>query len=90
MPIDEEAILGTMQILTAWNPLGDRAGEIEDLDNYRIEAIDILFSIRINLPGKSPVEIVQSVLNSAFDLSLSLGECRKPAEKIADILSMHQ
>ena len=86
MSTDEATVLSTMQILTKWNPLDDRACEIEDLDNYRTEAMDILFHIRIGLSGKSPVELVQSVLNSAFGLSLSLAECREPAEKITALL----
>ncbi|OQA95656.1 MAG: hypothetical protein BWY22_02103 [Bacteroidetes bacterium ADurb.Bin217] len=31
------------KILIEWNPLGNRAKEISDLNNYETEAIDILF-----------------------------------------------
>lgn len=90
MSTDEATVLNTMQILTKWNPLDDRSVEIDDLDDYRTEAQDILFHVRVGLLGESPVEIVQNVLNSAFDLSLSLDECREPAEKITAFLSMQK
>ncbi len=47
MAITEEQIRKTMDLLTTWNPLGDRAMTIGDLDNYRTEAIDILFHLRL-------------------------------------------
>ncbi len=47
MAITEDQIRKTMDLLTTWNPLGDRAMTIGDLDNYRTEAIDILFHLRL-------------------------------------------
>lgn len=41
--MNEELIEKVKQILTEWNPLGDYASEVEDLNNYETEAIDILF-----------------------------------------------
>ena len=90
MATSEVDILNTMQVLTKWNPLGDRAAEITDLDDYRTEAQDILFHISIGLSGKSPAELVQSVLNSAFSLSLTLDECREPAQQIMWRTSFHK
>jgi len=89
MPTSEADILNTMQVLSQWNPLGERAADVDDLDGYRTEAQDILFHVRIGLSGKSPAELVQSVLNSAFDLSLTLDECREPARQIMSRTSMH-
>ena len=71
-----------MRVLSAWNPLGDRASEIEDLDDYRTEAQDVLFHIDLGVSGKTPTELVQSVLNTAFDLSLTLEDCREVASQI--------
>ena len=34
-----------MKILTDWNPLGNKASKISDLDNYSTEADDIIFNI---------------------------------------------
>ena len=76
-----------MHVLTKWNPLGDMATTVRDLDNYRTEAIDILFNI--GMPG-SPTNfarIVQSVLNQAFDLDLSLDDCLGAAGKIKQIVN---
>lgn len=41
--MDDELIEKVKLILTEWNPLGDQASQIDDLDNYETEAIDILF-----------------------------------------------
>ena len=75
MAIPEEQIRKTMDLLTTWNPLGDRAMTIGDLDNDRTEAIDILFHLRLAGPSANSARIVQDVMNQAFDLSLSLQEC---------------
>lgn len=75
MAIQEEKIRKTMNLLTTWNPLGDKVKTIRDLDNYRTEAIDILFNLHLAGPSANPARIVQKVLNQAFDLSLSLEEC---------------
>ena len=75
MAIPEEQIRKTMDLLATWNPLGDRAMTIGDLDKYRTEAIDILFHLRLVGSTANAARIVQDVMNQAFDLSLSLEEC---------------
>lgn len=75
MAIPEEQIRKTVDLLTTWNPLGDRAMTIGDLENYRTEAIDILFHLRLAGPNANPARIVQDVMSQTFDLSLSLQEC---------------
>lgn len=87
MTIPEEHIQKTMQILTNWNPLGVRANLIKDLDNYRTEAIDILFHIDSNFTSADPSVVVRDVLNEAFDLSLSHDECSNVAHEIVKIKS---
>jgi len=86
MGISEVDILNTMQILTKRNPLGDRRDEIDDLDDYRTEAQDILFLLGFDLHRQSPVRIVQDVLNQAFHLSLSVEECRAPKKQILGVI----
>jgi len=86
MSIPEEHIQKVMQLLVAWNPLGDRVNSIEKLDDYRTEAIDILFHLSLNGPNASPARIVQDVLNEAFDLSLSLEECMNVGRKISTLV----
>ena len=87
MAIPEEHIQKVIDLLTAWNPLGDRADSVEDLDNYRSEAIDILFTLELEGFKSTPVRIVRDVLNQAFDLSLSLEECMDIGRKILTVVS---
>ena len=86
MAIPEEKIRKTMDLLTTWNPLGDKAKTIGDLDNYRTEAIDILFNLQLADPSANPAQIVQNVLNQAFDLSLSLEECADVGREIQEFV----
>ncbi len=87
MSIPEEHIEKVMQLIVDWNPLGDRANTIEDLDDYRTEAIDILFHLSLNGPSTSSARIVRDVLNEAFGLSLSLEECMYVGQKISTLLA---
>jgi hypothetical protein len=84
--IPEEKIRKTMDLLTTWNPLGDKAKTIWDLDNYRTEAIDILFNLQLADPSANPARIVQKVLNQAFDLSLSLEDCADVGHEIQEFV----
>ena len=81
--MQEKDIQSVMDILTKWNPLGEKAKNILDLNNYRTEAIDILFNI--GLFQNDVVDVVQSVINGAFDLSLNKKECEKTAKEIFNI-----
>ena len=75
------------KILYEWNPLGDDASKIKDLDGYRTEAIDIIFHLSISKNRANAENIVMEVLNQAFDLSLPKLECVGPARKILNILN---
>ncbi len=86
MAIPEEKIQKTMELLTTWNPLGDKAKTIRDLGNYRTEAIDILINLQLADPRANPARIVQKVLNQAFDLSVSLEECAEVGRQIGELL----
>ena len=81
------------KVLTKWNPLGDRAVQITDLNNYETEATDIVFHcnieispIKIKDPQKRVHVIVKDVLEGAYDLNLSDEECEKPVKDILKIL----
>jgi len=87
MTIHNEQIQKVMKILSEWNPLGTRAITISDLDNYKTEAIDILFNLNLR-KGNASI-IVQQVLNQAFDLSLSMEDCTAVGRKIKDIIIKH-
>jgi hypothetical protein len=43
--IEDYEIEEVAKILTEWNPLGDDAKKIKDLNGYRTEAIDIIFNL---------------------------------------------
>jgi hypothetical protein len=87
MPITDEKIEQVSRVLSEWNPLGDRADTIPDLDGYRIEAADILRTLNLfNLFGSAnPAATIQVVLNQAFEISLGIDECRDAASRIAAI-----
>jgi hypothetical protein len=87
MAIPEEHILKVMQLLVTWNPLGSRAHDIEDLNDYRTEAIDILFNVSLRGPNVSSAQIVQYILNEAFDLTLSLEDCLDIGREISQLTS---
>ncbi len=75
------------KILNEWNPLGDEAVYVQDLDGYKTESIDILFHIKMS-NGKSGVEkIVMEVLNEAFEIELTRNECSEVAIRIFRFLS---
>ena len=75
------------KILSDWNPLGDKAGTVQDLNGYRTEAIDIISVSGLPMLGDSVESAVRTVLNQAFDLSLSVEDCAESATKIASILN---
>jgi len=85
MTMSDKQIEKIMHVLTEWNPLGDMAASVRDLDNYRTEANDILFDIY--MPGSSTnlAKTVQNVLNQAFGLDLSLDDCLDAAAAIKQI-----
>jgi len=91
--MEDETINKVKHILNEWNPLGEKAGKIKDLNEYETEAIDILFYIDLEITSKRPVEVkkqiqrfLKLILNEAFNIELTNEECRIPAEKIYQIL----
>ncbi|MBW1785255.1 MAG: hypothetical protein JRK53_01350 [Deltaproteobacteria bacterium] len=75
------------KILNEWNPLGDDANKIKDLDGYRTEATDIIFHLSISKNRANVENIVMEILNQAFDLSLTKSECVGPTQKILAIVN---
>ena len=75
------------KILTEWNPLGDDAKKIKDLNDYRTEAMDIISSLEIYKNRMSAENIIREVLNQAFDLYLTENECIAPTQKILNVLN---
>ena len=82
----EELIDQIASILEKWNPLGEKASSIPDLDGYRVEAIDILSTINI-ISGSNKVErAINQVLAQAFDLELDKSELSRIAMEVKNTI----
>jgi len=76
------------KVLSEWNPLGDDAERVNDLDGYKTESIDILFELESSRMNNANVrKVVMQVLNEAFDVELIENECSDAATRIIGILS---
>jgi hypothetical protein len=75
------------RILSEWNPLGDEATKVPDLDSYKAESIDILFHIKKSTGKASLEKIMMQVLNEAFDIELTQNDCSDAASKIFRVLN---
>lgn len=84
--MNETQITKVAAVLSEWNPLGNKAHDIPDLDGYRIEAIDIIATFHSPFGGATERSTVMTVLI----LSLSEKDCAEPARKIALILKQHR
>jgi hypothetical protein len=75
------------RILSEWNPLGDEAAKVPDLDNYETESIDILFHINKSTGKASLEKIMMQVLNEAFGIELTQNDCSDAARRIFRVLN---
>ena len=82
---EDENIIEISKILTEWNPLGERAAAMNDLNNYQTEAVDILSTI--DLYGHSPKKATSAVLQEAFLIDLEETELDHYSRKIQAILA---
>jgi len=86
MEPSDEQLKEIAQVLDDWNPLGDKAKSVRDLDGYTTEAEDIAFGLSIIESDTNVPEMICNVLYEAFDLDLSVDDCLEAAELIAAIL----
>lgn len=84
--MNDTQITKVAEVLSEWNPLGNKAHDIPDLDGYRTEAIDIIAAFQFPVGRATPSSRVMTILNEAFNLSLNENDCAEPATKIALIL----
>ena len=85
--MNEDQIINVAKVLEEWNPLGEAANTVEQLDGYRYEAIDIISTIQIvNGPGKIK-ESIEQVLTQAFNIELNQVKLVEAANKIKSIIS---
>jgi len=80
--MNEELIKNIQEILTSWNPLGDRAKSISDLNDYEIEATDILFHTNRHNSVDQVTTLTKDVLNEAFILQITREEAKPYAKQI--------
>jgi hypothetical protein len=85
--MNEEQIEKVKQILTEWNPLGDFAAKVPDLDNYDTEGNDLAFYIDKKSSVSKINKLLIEILEQAFDYPVDLEESISYAEKIKNILS---
>ena len=84
--MNEEQVIAVANILARWNPLGEGARDVTDLDGYRVEAADIIVGLKIRGSSVKPERLVMEVLNQAFELNVPLQSCIGPAQEIVAIL----
>jgi hypothetical protein len=69
-------------ILSEWNPLGEQASQISDLENYEIEATDILFHINKKNSAEQISKMIKTVLGQAFGIEVDNEKSLVVANKI--------
>lgn len=84
--MNEKHIRIIQKILTNWNPLGDRAENISDLNGYEIEATDILFHLKKPYSIDKIITLLINVLEEAFRLQISREEARPYAKHIYEAI----
>ena len=85
--MNEKLIMSVANILEEWNPLGEQATSISDLDGYYTEAIDILSSSSIL--KKPIIKTVATVLTEAFEITLDKSQLEHYSKKIEQIINEH-
>ncbi len=85
--MNDELIEKVKAILTEWNPLGDQASTIEDLNNYETEAIDILFYLNKKSSVQKINKVMVEVLSQAFLFFDDFEDSLPYAEKIRKALN---
>lgn len=82
----DEQIKSIAEVLYQWNPLGEKAESISDLEGYKYEAMDIFSVVRIL---KEPVEkVVSDVLTQAFGVTLDEAELKSYSLQIKQIINV--
>jgi len=85
--MSEDNISKVAKIIEEWNPLGDDANKIEDLDGYRIEAMDIISISKILSKKQNIKTSIEKVLTQAFGIKLDKAMLIKVSHEIEIILS---
>ncbi|MFM9825623.1 hypothetical protein [Flavobacterium sp.] len=84
--MNDNQIEQVKQILTEWNPLGEFAVNVPELNNYDTEAKDLASYIDKKSSVKKIDQILTEILEQAFDFPLNLEESLLYASKIKNII----
>ena len=60
----EEQFDQVAKVLEVWNPLGEAANTVDDLDGYRYEAIDIISTIELLSGANKVKKAIEQVLTN--------------------------
>ncbi len=86
--MEDHEVSEVAKILNEWNPLGDDAERVDDLDGYKTESADILFELEMSgMSNARVMEVLMQVLSEAFDIELTENECSDAANRIIGVLS---
>ncbi len=83
----DETIEKVAKILEEWNPLGENANSVKDLDGYRVEAIDIISTLDM-FYDNNVEKAVSGILEEAFDIILAIDEVKLASERIREVLNL--
>ena len=85
--MNKEHIAKVKVLLSEWNPLGNKSVQINDLNNYEIEAIDILWHLKKKNTVSQISKMIDTVLNQAFGIHVDPVKCKIIAEQIHIMLN---
>lgn len=74
-------------ILSEWNPLGDMANQITDLENYETEATDILFHINKKNSVEQISKMIKTILGQAFGINVDNEKSLAVANEIHSMIN---
>ncbi len=84
MGMEQAQIDAVAAVPRRWDPLGPKAAKYHDLNGYETEAIDIIANFSLAL--QTPESIVRTVINQAFDLSVTFDDCAVATAEISKLL----
>lgn len=85
----EQQIIEIAKIIEDWNPLGEAANSIDQLEGYRYEAMDILSTINFTNEKEGIKMAIETVLTQAFKIEINQSELIEATMKVKNILVTH-
>jgi len=85
----EQQIIEIAKIIENWNPLGEAANSIDQLEGYRYEAMDILSTIDLVYGKENIKDAIEIVLTQAFNIELDQTKLMDATTKVKNILVTH-